>query len=72
MQGLGEIRKANDIAQTKRESDYRVQRDRLAQVLRKVLGPKPTGVGTDHLRVRDVAAETAARDVLAAIYGERT
>lgn len=74
MHGLAEIRRMNraatDLPQTKREADYRVQRDRLGQVMRKLLGPKPTCVGTAHLRVRDYAAEADARKVLGEIFGE--
>lgn len=60
---LAEIRRANDLPQTKREKDYRVQRDRLAQVLRNVLA---TGTGGPRFHV----AEDAATAVLVEIYGE--
>lgn len=66
MNGLREIRAANraatDLPQTKRENDYRVQRDRLAQVLRDVVKAAQSGPVS--------MAETAAKKVLVEIYGE--
>jgi hypothetical protein len=67
MNGLGEIRQMNravaDIPQTKREQGYRVQRDRVAQVLRRVLATQDGTVAAK----RDTVAD--ARKVLTEIFG---
>lgn len=64
--GLGEIRAKNraatDLPQTKRELDYRQQRDRLAQVLRKVLAlPRGACDTPDHAEARKVLVEVFGR-----------
>lgn len=67
MNGLREIHAANraaaDLPQTKREKDFRVQRDQLGQALRKVLALKPMGAV-------EVGTEADARKVLADVYGD--
>lgn len=66
MNGLREIKQMNDLPQTKREADYRVQRDRLAQVLRKVLDEEiPQG-----RTPKAFGAVEAANLTLLQIYGE--
>lgn len=82
MYGLREIKEMNravaDMPQTKREANYRVQRDRLGQVLRKVLAQNeglrifPDRKGPGHTNVApgiDTAAEADARKVLTEIFG---
>lgn len=68
MYGLTEIKQMNrvvaDMPQTKREIDYRVQRDRLGQVLRKVLAER--GVAAMDV---DTTVKADARKVLTEIYG---
>lgn len=72
MYGLGEIKNMNravaDLPQTKREVDFRVQRDRLGQVLRKLLATNggATRAGADAYTV----AEDDALKALVAIYGK--
>lgn len=69
MHGIGEIRKMNNAAaalpQTKREVDFRVQRDKLVKALRRVLDEEiPFG------RTRKVfGAVEEAEKVLAEING---
>lgn len=62
MNGLREIRTANeramDLPQTKRENDYRVQRDKLGLALRKAIAYPGT------------TTETEARRLLAEIFGD--
>lgn len=62
MNGLREIRTANEVAaDTKRENDYRVQRDKLGAALGALLAlPRATGDTPDH---------TTARTLLAEIFG---
>jgi hypothetical protein len=63
VQGLREIRAAN---KAEAGPNYRVQRDRLAQVLRKVLAER----GIEAVDV-DTTAKADARKVLYEIYGDR-
>ena len=57
MNGLNEIREANRGTPEKAKADPRVQRDRLAQCLRRVLA-------------NDTGAADTARKVLTEIYGK--